>query len=61
MENDFKKEARKQYLHFFRVWFIVVGVLLVATILVVAAKNMLYTAGERNNMQAQINTNFLEC
>lgn len=27
MENDFKKEARKQYLHYFRFWFIGIGIL----------------------------------
>ena len=33
MENDIKKEARRQYLHFFRIWFIVLGVLFVVAIL----------------------------
>ena len=27
MENDFRKEARKQYLHYFRFWFIGIGIL----------------------------------
>lgn len=31
MGNDIKKEVRKQYFHYFRVWFIVVGVLLAVT------------------------------
>lgn len=52
MENDFKKEARKQYLHFFRIWFIIVGILLIVTILVAAAKSLLHTSGERHNTQA---------
>lgn len=52
MENDFKKEAQKQYLHFFRIWFIIVGILFVVTILAVLAKNMLRTAPERNNTRA---------
>ena len=52
MENDFKKEAQRQYLHFFRIWFIIVGILLVVTVLVVVAKNMTYTSRERHNAQA---------
>lgn len=32
MDKELKKEAKKQYLHYFRIWFIVVGVLLVATV-----------------------------
>ena len=32
MNEEIKKEARKQYFHYFRVWFILVGILLVATI-----------------------------
>ncbi len=52
MENDFKKEARKQYLHFFRFWFIAVGVLLVVTVLTVIGKNMMRTVYERHNSQS---------
>lgn len=51
MENNFKKEARKQYLHFFRIWFIIVGVLLVITI-AVTAKRRLYTPEEQRNTQS---------
>lgn len=32
MEEDFKKEARRQYLHYFRFWFIGIGILAVACI-----------------------------
>lgn len=32
MEEDFRKEARKQYLHYFRFWFIGIGILAVACI-----------------------------
>lgn len=32
MEEDFKKEARKQYLHYFRFWFIGIGILAAACI-----------------------------
>lgn len=33
MSDEIKKEARKQYLHYFRFWFIAVGVLLVVTVI----------------------------
>lgn len=52
MENDINKEAQKQYLHFFRIWFIAVGVLLVVAILAAIARNMLHAPKERGNMQA---------
>lgn len=32
MENDYKKETRRQYLHYFRFWFIAVGILAVISI-----------------------------
>lgn len=32
MENDIKKEARKQFFHYFRLWFIAIGVLLLISI-----------------------------
>ena len=51
MENDFKKEARKQYLKYFRVWFIVAGVLFVIALFVGGAK-LLNKGGERNNSTA---------
>jgi len=37
MENDFKKEARKQYFHYFRIWFIIMGVTAVIAVVVTAA------------------------
>ncbi len=52
MENDIKKEAQRQYLHFFRIWFIVVGILFVVTVLVVWVKKMTHPAMTRQNMQA---------
>ncbi len=52
MENDFKKEAQKQYLHFFRIWFIIVGILLVVTILAAIVRGISKTSWERGNMQA---------
>ncbi|MCM1117810.1 MAG: TPM domain-containing protein [bacterium] len=52
MENDLKKEARRQYLHFFRIWFVILGVLFVVTVLVVIAKNVMRAPKERGNSQA---------
>lgn len=52
MENDIKKEARRQYLHFFRIWFIVLGVLFVVAILAAFARNMSRITAERRNTQA---------
>lgn len=52
MENDFKKEAQKQYLHYFRIWFIIVGILLVVTILVTVTRTLTRSNMERRNMQA---------
>lgn len=34
MGNDIRKEARKQYFHYFRIWFIAIAVLLVAAVAV---------------------------
>lgn len=51
MENDFKKEARKQYFKYFRVWFVIVGVLLVIALLLGGAK-LLKGKPERNNDSA---------
>lgn len=47
MENNYKKEAQKQYLHFFRIWFVIVGILFVITMMV-AAKRLLNTSEGRN-------------
>lgn len=52
MDIDIKKEAQRQYLHFFRIWFIAVGVLLVVAVFAALAKNVLHTTRERGNMQA---------
>lgn len=38
MENDFRKEARKQYLHYFRIWFAVIGVLIILCIVMALIK-----------------------
>lgn len=52
MDNDIKKEAQKQYLHFFRIWFIALGVLFVVAVLAAFARNVLHNKTERHNMQA---------
>ncbi len=52
MENDIKKEAKRQYIHFFRIWFIIVGVLLVMAVPVVAVKLMPRPSEGRGNHQA---------
>lgn len=52
MDNDIKKEAQKQYLHFFRIWFIALGVLFVVAVSAAFAKNVLHNKTERHNMQA---------
>lgn len=40
MENDLKREALRQYLHYFRIWFILIGVLAVACIGMVFVRNV---------------------
>ncbi len=52
MENDFKKEARKQYRRFFRIWFLLVGILLVLTIVVTAVRALHENYRERGNTLA---------
>ena len=32
MSDDYKKEAIRQYLHHFRIWFILVGIMAVVTV-----------------------------
>lgn len=49
MDKELKKEAKKQYLHYFRIWFIVVGVLLVVTVGAGAMHAMKKDAARTNN------------
>lgn len=52
MENDIKKEARRQYIRFFRIWFIILGILLVVTVPIVAVKLMSRPPEGRGNNKA---------
>lgn len=52
MENDIKKEAQKQYLHFFRIWFILLGILFVVAVLAAFVRNVQRNTSGRGNMQA---------
>ncbi len=52
MENDFKREARKQYWLFFRFWFIGIGILAVTATVMAMAQNTTRFVRERQNMQA---------
>ena len=38
MENDFRKEARKQYLRYFRFWFAGIGILIIFCIVMALIK-----------------------
>lgn len=51
MEKEFKIEARKQYFRYFRIWFIVIGVLAVIGVCVWVS-DMLTVEVVRNNTQA---------
>ena len=51
MEQDFKREARKQYFKYFRIWFIILGVLLAIAVAVTAVR-VLTSGRERANNQA---------
>lgn len=49
MEYDFKREARKQYLHYFRLWFIAVAVLAVICAVLGAMKLLESRKGRANH------------
>lgn len=40
MENDFKREARKQYFHYFRIWFIILGVAALIALLITFVRHL---------------------
>jgi len=51
MEKEFKKQARKEYLHYFRFWFLIIGILaVVCTVLYVLKMNR--SVAPRTNMEA---------
>ena len=49
MENDFKKEARKQYFHYFRIWFIILGVAAVLALVATVARALKGEVQRQNN------------
>lgn len=51
MENDYKTESRKQYLRYFRIWFIIVGILVVIST-VVLVKSAMDNKRTRTNSEA---------
>lgn len=51
MSDNYKKEAIKQYLHYFRIWFIIVGVVAALTTVVGISHHIRYSA-ERANTSA---------
>ena len=53
MGNDYKAESRKQYLKYFRVWFIIVGILLIIST-VVLVKNVMESKRTRTNQEAPV-------
>lgn len=52
MDKEIKREARKQYLHYFRIWFIVVGILAVVFLVAVGVNALTNMSSGRRNMQA---------
>lgn len=50
MEQEIKREARKQYLKYFRIWFIILGILLVIGAVVLGIHFMKQSAGRKNDM-----------
>ena len=51
MEMDIKVESRKQYLGYFKIWFIIAGILLVVS-MGICIKNAVTNRGGRTNMEA---------
>lgn len=49
MDKDLKREALKQYLHYFRFWFVAVGVALAAFIIIAVVKQVSDSGGRSNN------------
>lgn len=53
MSTDYKKEAKKQYLHYFRFWFIAVGILLVVTLCAGISYYIRYNVPRENTAAAE--------
>lgn len=49
MDNDVKREARRQYLRYFRIWFIVIGILLAVAVGVRVVRSMRSDNSRGNN------------
>lgn len=49
MDNDVKREARRQYLRYFRIWFIVIGILLAVAVGVRVVRSMRSGDSRGNN------------
>lgn len=54
MEKEFKREARKQYFHYFRVWFIILGVLAVLGVVAIVKHAMEPAVTGRGNNEAPV-------
>uniref|UniRef100_UPI0040576608 TPM domain-containing protein n=1 Tax=Acetatifactor sp. TaxID=1872090 RepID=UPI0040576608 len=52
MDKEIKREARKQYIHYFRIWFILIAVLLVVFLVMAGVDILSRTSSGRRNMQA---------
>lgn len=50
MEYDVKKEARKQYLSYFKVWFILAGIVLAVAVGMLIKNNMQKSVGRTNHL-----------
>lgn len=49
MENEWKKETQKQYLHYFRFWFLAAGIMFVVFLAVFAVNNLKKSIPRGNN------------
>lgn len=54
MDKDIRKEAGKQYLHYFRIWFILIGILAVILIIGTIIKSVSGPRSQRGNSEAPI-------
>ena len=52
MDKEIRKEAFKQYLHYFRIWFIILGILIVLFVAAFVWTGLIHGNNERGNMEA---------